>query len=136
MELERLHKPPQASLRVGFTGSPGVGKSSLIESLGSYLTKELNKNVAVLVHTHLPFCVFNRQTKAVDPSSQRSGGSILGDKTRMPKLTVNPKAFIRPSPSRLDLGGVVMSSFDTIRLCECMHTISRLYAFIYNRCWL
>ena len=79
------------SIRVGITGVPGAGKSSVIERLGAYLTGEAGQKVAVL---------------AIDPSSQLSGGSILGDKTRMTSLASSEMAFIRPSPSRGALGGV------------------------------
>ena len=83
-------KPKNNTIRIGITGVPGVGKSTFIESLGLFLiTKGLK--VAVL---------------AIDPSSKESGGSILGDKTRMEKLSVNQNAFIRPSPSDGHLGGV------------------------------
>ncbi|MDP4267940.1 MAG: methylmalonyl Co-A mutase-associated GTPase MeaB [Bacteroidota bacterium] len=90
------------SLRIGITGVPGVGKSSFIETFGTYLTKNGNK-VAVL---------------AIDPSSQISGGSILGDKTRMEELSRNEMAFIRPSPSAGSLGGVARKTRETIILCE------------------
>ena len=90
------------SLRVGLTGVPGVGKSTLIEALGLFLA-DAGHRVAVL---------------AVDPSSQRTGGSIMGDKTRMPRLTVHPNAFIRPSPSGGTLGGVARRTRETITLCE------------------
>ena len=90
------------SLRIGITGVPGVGKSTFIESLGESLTKQ-NKKVAVL---------------AVDPSSQKTGGSILGDKTRMEKLSINRKAFIRPSPSQGKLGGVAKKTRESILCLE------------------
>ena len=90
------------SLRIGITGVPGVGKSTFIESLGVSLTKQ-NKKVAVL---------------AVDPSSQKTGGSILGDKTRMEKLSINRKAFIRPSPSQGQLGGVAKKTRESILCLE------------------
>jgi LAO/AO transport system kinase len=90
------------ALRVGLSGTPGVGKSSLIERLGLMLT-DRGLRLAVL---------------AVDPSSARSGGSILGDKTRMEKLARDPRAFIRPSPSARTLGGVGRRTRETIRLCE------------------
>lgn len=90
------------SIRVGITGVPGVGKSTFIEALGSMLTA-IGHKVAVL---------------AIDPSSQRSKGSILGDKTRMEKLSVNPDAFIRPSPSAGTLGGVSQKTRESIVLCE------------------
>ena len=90
------------SVRVGLTGVPGVGKSTLIEALGLYLA-EAGHRVAVL---------------AVDPSSARTGGSIMGDKTRMPRLTVHPHAFIRPSPSGGTLGGVARRTRETVTLCE------------------
>ncbi len=90
------------SIRVGITGVPGVGKSSFIESLGVYLT-EHEKKLAIL---------------AIDPSSQKSGGSILGDKTRMERLAASPNAFIRPSPTAGSLGGVASRTRETILLCE------------------
>lgn len=88
--------------RIGITGVPGVGKSTTIEALGLYLTG-LGKKVAVL---------------AVDPSSSRSGGAILGDKTRMQNLSVEPNAFIRPSPTSGTLGGVTRKTRETMALCE------------------
>lgn len=88
--------------RVGLSGVPGVGKSSFIEALGLHLTGQ-GLSVAVL---------------AVDPSSSLSGGSILGDKTRMEKLAIEPNAFIRPSPSRGTLGGVASHTREVMRLCE------------------
>jgi len=91
------------SIRVGITGVPGVGKSSLIEVLGVYLTGERSEKVAVL---------------AVDPSSQVSRGSILGDKTRMEALANDERAFIRPSPSGGSLGGVARRTRETMLLCE------------------
>lgn len=91
------------SVRVGITGVPGVGKSSVIEVLGAYLTRERCEKVAVL---------------AVDPSSQLSHGSILGDKTRMETLAVDERAFIRPSPSGGSLGGVARRTRETMLLCE------------------
>ncbi|MFO7656437.1 MAG: methylmalonyl Co-A mutase-associated GTPase MeaB [Bacteroidales bacterium] len=90
------------SVRAGITGVPGVGKSSFIEALGSKLTA-LNHKVAVL---------------AVDPSSERSKGSILGDKTRMERLASDMNAFIRPSPSAGTLGGVARKTRESIILCE------------------
>jgi LAO/AO transport system kinase len=90
------------SIRIGITGVPGAGKSTYIESFGTMLT-ELGHRVAVL---------------AIDPSSTRSGGSILGDKTRMEKLAVNEKAFIRPSPSSGTLGGVARKTRETMLACE------------------
>ena len=91
------------SIRVGVTGVPGAGKSSVIEALGAHIVTELQQTVAVL---------------AVDPSSQISGGSILGDKTRMERLALSDKAFIRPSPSRGTLGGVAHRSREVMLLCE------------------
>ena len=90
------------SLRIGITGVPGVGKSTFIEALGSMLT-QADKKVAVL---------------AIDPSSNRTKGSILGDKTRMESLSIDAKAFIRPSPSAGTLGGVARKTHETIILCE------------------
>lgn len=91
------------SIRVGVTGIPGAGKSSLIEALGKYLISERREKVAVL---------------AIDPSSQLSGGSILGDKTRMTLLASSDMAFIRPSPSRGAHGGVTQNTRDAMLLCE------------------
>lgn len=90
------------AVRVGITGVPGVGKSTLIDVLGSNLTAD-GLRVAVL---------------AVDPSSTRTGGAILGDKTRMARLAADPNAFIRPSPSSGTLGGVAAKTRETMRLCE------------------
>ena len=90
------------SVRIGITGVPGAGKSTFIETFGSYLTAKGHK-LAVL---------------AIDPSSERTKGSILGDKTRMEKLSVDPRAFIRPSPSAGSLGGVARKTRESIILCE------------------
>jgi len=90
------------AIRVGITGAPGVGKSTTIDALGSMLTKQGHK-VAVL---------------AVDPSSRRTGGSILADKTRMAHLANNVSAFIRPSPASGTLGGVAAKTRETMLLCE------------------
>ncbi len=91
------------SLRVGITGVPGAGKSSLIEALGKFLIDEYNQKVAVL---------------AIDPSSQITGGSILGDKTRMGSLASSDMAFIRPSPARGSFGGVAQRTREAMLLCE------------------
>ena len=91
-----------AARRVGITGAPGVGKSTTIDALGSHLTAS-GRKVAVL---------------AVDPSSARTGGSILADKTRMAKLAADPGAFIRPSPAAGTLGGVAARTRETMLLCE------------------
>lgn len=90
------------SFRIGITGTPGVGKSSFIEALGLYLVGK-QKKIAVL---------------AIDPTSQKSHGSILGDKTRMQDLSVHPNAFIRPSPAGDSLGGVARKTRETMILCE------------------
>jgi LAO/AO transport system kinase len=90
------------SLRIGITGVPGVGKSSFIETMGKYLTNSGQK-LAVL---------------AIDPSSEKTKGSILGDKTRMELLSTDPNAFIRPSPSAGSLGGVARKTREIIILCE------------------
>tara|TARA_R110002096_G_scaffold104544_2_gene230327 strand:+ start:618 stop:1607 length:990 start_codon:yes stop_codon:yes gene_type:complete len=100
--LHRLLPHAGNAHRVGITGVPGVGKSTFIESLGTQLTAAGNK-VAVL---------------AVDPTSSRSGGSILGDKTRMAALASDPNAFIRPSPSSGTLGGVARATRETIIVLE------------------
>jgi len=100
--LETLGTTPGQALRIGLSGTPGVGKSTFIESFGMMLTGQGHK-VAVL---------------AVDPSSARSGGSILGDKTRMEHLSRDPNAFIRPSPSQSALGGVARRTREAVTLCE------------------
>ncbi|HUS07298.1 MAG TPA: methylmalonyl Co-A mutase-associated GTPase MeaB, partial [Bryobacteraceae bacterium] len=91
------------SRRLGITGVPGAGKSTFIEALGTHLTHMKNERVAVL---------------AVDPTSPLTGGSILGDKTRMPQLSSHPLAFVRPSPSGHTRGGVSGNIRDVIALCE------------------
>jgi len=91
------------AVRVGISGVPGVGKSTFIEALGQYLASEKGFKVGVL---------------AVDPSSVRTGGSVLGDKTRMAKLSVNPNAYIRPSPSAGTLGGVARATSQAITILE------------------
>lgn len=100
--LEILRDSNKEALRIGLSGTPGVGKSTFIESFGSMLTAQSLK-VAVL---------------AVDPSSTRSGGSILGDKTRMERLSRDPLAFIRPSPSQTELGGVARRTREAVAICE------------------
>ena len=90
------------AVRLGITGVPGAGKSATIDALGTSLTGQGHK-VAVL---------------AVDPSSTRTGGSILGDKTRMARLAVDPHAFVRPSPSSGTLGGVAAKTRETMLICE------------------
>ncbi len=90
------------SMRIGITGIPGVGKSTFIETLGKHITSEGFK-LAVL---------------AVDPTSTKTKGSILGDKTRMESLANNPDAFIRPSPTKESLGGVSINTRETVLLCE------------------
>ncbi|WP_289078791.1 methylmalonyl Co-A mutase-associated GTPase MeaB [uncultured Thalassospira sp.] len=100
--LARLMPHTGGSQRIGITGVPGVGKSTFIEAFGKNLTGA-GKKVAVL---------------AVDPTSARSGGSILGDKTRMNELSIDPNAYIRPSPSSGYLGGVNRMTRETILLCE------------------
>ncbi|MBO9400204.1 MULTISPECIES: methylmalonyl Co-A mutase-associated GTPase MeaB [unclassified Shimia] len=100
--LESLRGAGRQSLRIGLSGTPGVGKSTFIESFGMMLTAQ-GLRVAVL---------------AVDPSSARSGGSILGDKTRMERLSREKNAFIRPSPSQTHLGGVARRTREAVALCE------------------
>ena len=90
------------SIRIGVTGSPGVGKSTFIEALGQTIAEE-GQHLAVL---------------AIDPTSSISKGSILGDKTRMDQLAANPNAFIRPSASGTSLGGVAQKTRETVLLCE------------------
>ncbi len=100
--VQRLTSAPRDALRVGLSGTPGVGKSTFIESFGMRLA-DAGHRLAVL---------------AVDPTSTRTGGSILGDKTRMERLTRHPNAFIRPSPSGATLGGVARRTREAILLCE------------------
>ena len=101
--INRLLPQTGNSVRLGITGSPGVGKSTFIETFGNYLIQEQKKKVAVL---------------AIDPTSQRTGGSILGDKTRMASLATHPAAYIRPSPAGKSLGGVARNTREAILLCE------------------
>lgn len=100
--VDRLMPASGGSVRVGVTGAPGAGKSTFIEALGTMLTAR-GRRVAVL---------------AVDPSSAVTGGSILGDKTRMERLSVDPRAFVRPSPSAGSLGGVAAKTRETMLACE------------------
>ena len=99
---ERFAAAGRTALRIGLSGTPGVGKSTFIESFGKLLTGQ-GLRVAVL---------------AVDPSSARSGGSILGDKTRMERLARDPDAYIRPSPSQTTLGGVARRTREAAAACE------------------
>ena len=101
--IEKCLPHTGSSIRIGITGSPGVGKSTFIEAFGTYIISEENRKPAVL---------------AIDPSSQMSKGSILGDKTRMEKLSANPNAFIRPSPAGSSLGGVAAKTREAMLLCE------------------
>ena len=94
--LEKIIHATGNSIRIGITGVPGVGKSSFIEALGKHIIS-LGKKVAVL---------------AVDPSSQLSKGSILGDKTRMEDLSKNPSAYVRPSPAGDTLGGIAQKTHE------------------------
>jgi LAO/AO transport system kinase len=100
--LNALPRPTSISRRIAVSGSPGVGKSTFIESLGMQLANNGEK-VAVL---------------AIDPSSSQSKGSILGDKTRMEQLSRHPNAYIRPSPAGETLGGVARSTYASILICE------------------
>jgi LAO/AO transport system kinase len=100
--LATLAQSGREALRIGLSGTPGAGKSTFIESFGLMLTGQ-GLRVAVL---------------AVDPSSARSGGSILGDKTRMERLSRDPLAYIRPSPSQTHLGGVARRTREAVALCE------------------
>lgn len=100
--LEGILPQVGKAIRIGITGVPGVGKSTFIEALGKHITS-LNKKIAVL---------------AIDPSSQRTKGSIMGDKTRMEELAHDSLAYIRPSPSGNTLGGVANKTRETMLLCE------------------
>ncbi len=101
--IERCLPYSGNSIRVGISGVPGAGKSTSIDVFGLHVLEQYGGKLAVL---------------AIDPSSERSKGSILGDKTRMEKLSVHPKSFIRPSPSAGSLGGVARKTRETIVLCE------------------
>jgi LAO/AO transport system kinase len=100
--IEKCLPHSAESIRIGITGVPGAGKSTFIETFGLHITGE-GRKLAVLT---------------IDPSSEHTGGSILGDKTRMEKLSIHPSAFIRPSPSAGSLGGVARKTRETIILCE------------------
>ena len=100
--IERCLPHAGRSVRIGITGVPGAGKSTFIEAIGNMVTS-LRHKLAVL---------------AIDPSSERSGGSILGDKTRMESISANPDVFIRPSPSAGSLGGVARKTRETIVLAS------------------
>jgi len=100
--IKSKNKTKKDSFRIGISGAPGSGKSSFIETFGLYIISRGLK-VAVL---------------AIDPSSVRTGGSILGDKTRMELLSKHPDAYVRPSPSSCTLGGVTKSTSEAILLCE------------------
>ena len=99
---EHLRHSRKHAIRIGLSGTPGVGKSTFIESFGMHLTAS-DLRVAVI---------------AVDPSSVRSGGSILGDKTRMERLSRNKNAFIRPSPSQSHLGGIARRTREVVNICD------------------
>ncbi len=101
--VERCLPASTRSVRVGITGVPGAGKSTFIDTFGTMLTRLYGRRLAVL---------------AIDPSSQQSGGSIMGDKTRMEELSTDSDAFIRPSPAAGTLGGVARKTRETIILCE------------------
>ncbi len=101
--LDRILPHTGASRRIGISGVPGSGKSTFIDTLGMHLIRDRNERLAVL---------------SVDPSSPFSGGSILGDKTRMERLAVEDHAFIRPSPARGHLGGVARRTRPAMLLCE------------------
>ncbi len=100
--LKFIPTPKKSAFKIGITGSPGVGKSTFIEAFGKYVGNK-NYKIAIL---------------AIDPSSTVTGGSILGDKTRMEDLINLPNVFIRPTPSKGELGGVANKSYETILLCE------------------
>ncbi|MFN3951109.1 MAG: methylmalonyl Co-A mutase-associated GTPase MeaB [Thermaurantimonas sp.] len=101
--IHRCLEVKTETIRIGISGVPGVGKSTFIEAFGNFLIDQHGHRVAVL---------------AVDPSSQTGGGSIMGDKTRMPRLSVRKEAFIRPSPSGNQLGGVNRTTRESLLLCE------------------
>ena len=100
--IERCLQHPKQAIRIGMTGVPGVGKSTMLESFGMMLVNQ-GLHIAVL---------------AIDPSSSRTGGSILGDKTRMQHLSVHESAFVRPSPTDTHLGGVARKTREAMIICE------------------
>src|SRR6202521_2986849 len=100
--VQHLLPDTRKGVRAAITGTPGFGKSTTLDALGTYLTEQGHR-VAVL---------------AVDPSSNRTGGSILADKTRMPRLAADPAAFIRPSPTSGSLGGVAAKTREAMLICE------------------
>ena len=100
--LQTVPPPAKPSLRIGITGVPGVGKSTFIESFGTFLIRQ-QRSLAILT---------------IDPSSEKTKGSILGDKTRMPTLAQSPSAYIRPSATGSTLGGVAHQTREVILLCE------------------
>lgn len=105
----KLHKSPfKNGFRIGLSGAPGVGKSSFIESFGQYILSQDSHRLAVL---------------AIDPSSKKSGGSILGDKTRMPYLSNHLRAYVRPSPSSGSLGGVTRTTSEWYGLPSFQHDL-------------
>ena len=120
---------PQNSFRIGFAGSPGAGKSSFIEALGKYIL-EIPKVEQVLLHEHgATPTVWNPQKLAIvciDPSSLRTGGSILGDKTRMTALSADHRAFIRPSAAKGTLGGLAPRTDDVLRLLSQQYPLTIL----------
>ena len=101
--LLKASKAAPPKMRIGISGPPGVGKSTFIDALGNHLLVGLGKSVAVL---------------AVDPSSSLTGGSLLGDKTRMPRLSTHPRAFVRPSPAAGSLGGVTRTTAEALCVVE------------------
>ena len=101
--IHRCLEVKTETLRIGISGVPGVGKSTFIEAFGNFLIDQHGHRIAVL---------------AVDPSSQTGGGSIMGDKTRMPRLSVRKEAFVRPSPSGNQLGGISRSTRESLLICE------------------
>jgi len=101
--LTREQGRPRTQLRIGISGTPGVGKSTFIEAFGMHLIEQFDLRVAVLT---------------IDPSSQLTGGSILGDKTRMQRLAAHDHAFVRPTPSKCTLGGIAQNTAEDVVLCE------------------
>ena len=101
---------PESAFRVGIAGPPGAGKSTFIETLGLHVLESTPSS--------LPWSPPNLSVLSIDPSSSYSGGSILGDKTRMPTLSNHRRAFVRPSPSGSNLGGVAAYTSDVVQLCS------------------
>ncbi|GMI23442.1 hypothetical protein TeGR_g412 [Tetraparma gracilis] len=109
----------RGAFRLGIAGPPGAGKSTFIEALGKHVLSAAAEAAAAAPEASSGWLPERMAVLTIDPSSSFSGGSILGDKTRMPFLSLHPSAFVRPSPSRLSLGGLSAYTSDVVQLCTC-----------------